>query len=236
MIVTPIRTRVFREGEDIFEFLDEALPLIRDRSIVAVTSKIVALSEGRTAEIENEKTKEEWIRRESEYVVRGKYTWLSLRDGVVLSSAGIDESNANGKLVLLPRDSFRSAENIRAYLQKRFCVENIGVIVTDSRAILLRAGAIGMAVGYAGFSGLKEYCGKPDIFGRILRFERVNIADSLAVSTVLTMGEGDEQQPIAIVEDAPVTFSQEVSRDELLIDIEEDLYRPFFSKFPFRDK
>lgn len=235
MQVMPIRTRVFREGEDLFKFLDETLPSIRDRSIVAVTSKIVALSEGRTVIIENDRTKEEWIQRESEYTVRGKYAWLSLKDGVVLSSAGIDESNANGKLILLPQDSFRSAENIRAYLQKRFGVKDIGIIVTDSRAVFLRAGAMGIAIGYAGFCGLKEYRGKPDIFGRKLQFERVDVADSLAASAVLTMGEGDEQRPIAVIEDAPVEFVEHISRNELRIDIEEDLYRPFFSQFPFRD-
>lgn len=227
---------MFREGENLLVFLEESLPLIREGSVIVVTSKIVALSEGRTAIIENDRTKEEWIRRESDYTVRGKYTWLSLKDGMVLSSAGIDESNANGKMVLLPRDSFRSAENIRKHVQKRYGVKDIGVIVTDSRSTFLRAGAMGMAIGYAGFRGLREYRGTPDIFGRMLQFERVDVADSLAASAVLTMGEGDEQQPIAVIEDAPVEYVGHVSRDELLINIEEDLYRPFFSQFPFRNK
>ena len=35
-----------------------------------------------------------------------------------MASAGIDESNADGKMILLPKDSFKSAEFIRKELCK----------------------------------------------------------------------------------------------------------------------
>ena len=42
------------------------------------------------------------------------------------------------------------------------------------------------------------------------------------------MGEGREQQPLAVIEDAPVEFVEKVDRTELHIDIEDDVYRPLF--------
>ena len=59
---------------------------------------------------------------------------------------------------------------------------------------------------------------------------RTDVADSLATSAVLSMGEGREQQPLAVITKAPVVFSNKVSRKELLIDPREDLYQPLFEK------
>jgi F420-0:gamma-glutamyl ligase len=46
------------------------------------------------------------------------------------------------------------------------------------------------------------------------------------------MGEGNERQPLAIIERASVEFCDRVNRAELRIDIQEDMYRPLFSKLP----
>ena len=84
-----------------------------------------------------------------------------------MANAGIDESNAMGKIILLPKNSFKSAEIIRKKLQNKFGVKNLGILITDSRLFPLRAGIVGVALGYAGFKGIKNYIGKKDIFGRI---------------------------------------------------------------------
>ena len=111
-------------------------------------------------------------------------------------------------------------------------MSHLGVLITDSRTVPLRAGVTGVAVGYAGFRGIKDYRGTPDIFGRKFEFSRTNIADGLAAAAVLVMGEGNEQQPLAIIEKAPVEFCDRVKRAELRINIKEDMYRPLFSKLP----
>ena len=147
-----------------------------------------------------------------------------------MASAGIDESNAKGKLILLPKDSFKTARNFRNTLRQKYGVKELGVLITDSRTIPLRAGVTGVAVGYAGFHGIKDYRGTPDIFGRKFKFSQTNIADGLAAAAVLVMGEGNEQQPLAMIERAPVEFCDSVNRAELRIDIQEDMYRPLFSR------
>ncbi len=205
---------------------------IHEQSVIVITSKIVALAEKRTAIIENRETKVKLIHRESEYAIPTKYAWLTIKDGMVMASAGIDESNANGKLILLPRGSFKTAHTIRKQLQEKYRVKDLGVLITDSRTISLRAGVAGVALGYAGFRGIKDYRGTPDIFGRKFHFSRTDVADSLATSAVLTMGEGKEQTPIAIITKAPIVFSNRIRRNELSISIEDDMYRPLFEKLP----
>ena len=232
MIVQPIKTLVFQEGDDLFAFITAYVKELTERAVIVVTSKIVALAEKRTAIIKNAKTKENLIRAESEFAIPTKYVWLTVKDGMVMASAGIDESNANGKLILLPKDSFKTARLLRNKLRQRYDVRNLGVLITDSRTVPLRAGVTGVAVGYAGFRGIKDYRDTPDIFGRKFEFSRTNMADGLAAAAVLVMGEGNERQPLAIIESAPVEFSDNVNRRELYIDIQEDMYRPLFSTFP----
>lgn len=232
MITLPIKTRIFREGDNLFEFVTDHLEEIHERSVLVITSKIVALAEKRTANAENNKTKEELIHSESEFAIPTKYAWLTIKDGIVMASAGIDESNANGKLILLPKNSFRVAHSLRSTLRKHYHIKHLGLLITDSRTAPFRAGVTGIALGYAGFRGIKDYRDTSDIFGRRFKFSRTDVADSLAAAAVLVMGEGDERQPLALVEKAPVEFCNRVHRKELFIDIREDMYRPLFSALP----
>ena len=230
MIIKPIRTRVFKEGEDLFSFISKYLRKIPEESVVVVTSKIVALAEKRVAIIKDDKTKEKLIKEESEFALSTEHVWLTIKDGVVMASAGIDESNANGKLILLPKDSFKIASSLRRKLQQKYKVKNLGVLITDSRTTPLRSGVSGVALGYAGFCGIKTYVGTPDIFGRNFKFSRTNVADSLATGAVLVMGEGNEQQPLALIKGSPIKFCNTVNKTELHINIKDDMYRPLFSK------
>ncbi|QQR78433.1 MAG: coenzyme F420-0:L-glutamate ligase [Candidatus Moraniibacteriota bacterium] len=225
-----IKTRTFLEGENLLPFITSYIEKIPEKSVIVITSKIVALAERRTVIIKDSKTKEEAIRAESSFALKTKYVWLTIKDGMILPSAGIDESNANGKLILLPKDSFRSASLIRMKLQKYYRVKNLGIILTDSRTMPLRSGVVGIALGYAGFRGLRDYRGKPDIYGRKLKFSSTDVADSLATAAVLLMGEGDEKQPLALIQDVPVEFCERVNRNELHIDIEDDMFKPLFQK------
>lgn len=198
--------------------------------ILVVTSKIVALAEGRVEKNINENSKMEIIKKESEFVFPTKYVCLTIKDGIVMANAGVDESNANGDIILLPRNSFLAASKIRNHFKKKFNLKNLGVIVTDSRCLPLRSGITGVALGYAGFQGLKDYRKKLDIFGRPFHYSRVDVADSLATAAVYCMGEGDEKQPLAIIGNSGVTFCERTNKNELKIDIKEDIYGPLFKE------
>src|SRR3989344_4830681 len=193
MKVAPVRTRVFRESEDLVQFIIGHIPTLKNGSVLAVTSKIVALAEGAVVRATNARAKEAIIRAESEWQLQAKYGKITLKDGLLMWNAGVDESNAKGNIILLPKDSFRAAERLRKELKKVYKLKQLGVVNSDSRVMPLRSGVVGVALGYAGFRGLRDYRGKKDIFGRKLKFTQTNIADSLAIAAVLTMGEGKEQ-------------------------------------------
>lgn len=232
MQIKAIKTRVFCENENLLTFILKYVKKLPENSILVVTSKIVALSEGRIVEIDKKIPYEKWrtslIKKESDFLLRTKYTWLTIKDGMVMSSAGIDESNADGKVILLPKDSFRAAADTRRRLKIFFKVKNLGVLITDSRLFPLRAGVVGAAIGYSGFDGVKDYRGAEDIFGRKLKLSRTDLADSLATAAVMCMGEGKEQQPLALINGAPVVFREKINKNELLIDPREDIYQPLF--------
>ena len=147
-----------------------------------------------------------------------------------MAAAGVDESSANGKIILLPEDSFKASEAIRRQLKKHYRIKKLGIIVSDSRLLPLRAGVVGVALGYSGFKGVRDYRGTPDIFGRILKLSRTDVADGLATAAVLLMGEGAEQQPLAVITNAPVEFQDKIDQRELVINIREDIYQPLFEK------
>ena len=230
MQIQAIKTKIFREGDDLFDFIIRHIKKLPEKSVLVITSKIVALSEKRTAVFTDKKTKEKLIKSESELAIKTKYAWLTIKDGQVMASAGIDESNAKGKLILLPGDSYKSAQVLQSQLKKHFKLKNLGILITDNRTIPLRAGIVGVSLGYFGFRGIKDYRGQKDIFGRRFHFSRTDIADSLAAAAVLAMGEGNERKPLAIITDAPIKFCQKIKKSELYINIKDDMYRPLFDK------
>ncbi|MHB1086691.1 MAG: coenzyme F420-0:L-glutamate ligase [Minisyncoccota bacterium] len=218
-----MRTRIFGEHEDLFGFIQAHVPSLKEGSVLVVTSKIVALAEGRTAHIEDAAA---IIRAESEWQKKTTLGNVTLKDGILMWNAGVDSSNANGKIILLPKDSFAAAKNIHSKILRHYNIRNLGVIIADSRVMPLRAGVVGIALGYAGFKGLRDYRSKKDIYGRKIQYTQTNLSDSLATAATSVMGEGDERQPLCVIEGAPVKFAQRVQRRELRIDVKDDMYRP----------
>jgi F420-0:gamma-glutamyl ligase len=147
-----------------------------------------------------------------------------------MANAGMDESNAMGSTILLPKDSFKSAAVLRKSLMKHYGLKSLGIIITDSRTEPLKRGITGKTLGYAGLIGVKNYVGKRDLYGRKFKFESVNVVDSLAAAAVLTMGEGDECRPIALIEDSIAIFKEKINRNETIIPIKDDMYGPFLKK------
>lgn len=230
MQVMPIRGSIFRPHQDLAPYIFKHVPVLLEGMILVVTSKIVAMSEGRVAE-NGEGVKERLVLEESEEAIQTAWCYVTKKDGHWCPNAGIDSSNADGQLVLWPVDAYAAAASVRRACMDHYGIEqNFGVLMTDSRVFPLRAGVTGVALGYAGFKGLRDYRGKPDIFGEPLTMTQTNIADTLASASVLVMGEGNEQTPLGIVLDAPVEWSEEVDRNELTMDPEHDLYRPLFER------
>ncbi|QQG44779.1 MAG: coenzyme F420-0:L-glutamate ligase [Candidatus Roizmanbacteria bacterium] len=205
MKVTPVKTyKITRKDNDVFKILDKYITHLPEKSVVAVTSKIVSICEGRIVKKSSEEQKNNLAKKEAEYYLPREFNqygfMISINRGIMVASAGIDESNGQGYLVLWPKDPQKSANSIREYLAKKFKLNHVGIIITDSKLTPLRWGVTGVAIAHSGFRAINSYIGKPDIFGRLMHAEKVNVADALATAAVLEMGEGNEQQPLAIIE------------------------------------
>lgn len=241
MNIISIKTHKILPNENLFEILDKYLPKLEERSVVAVASKIVGLCEGRVVKIDtsNPNKKDELIKKEAQYYIPREFSQygftLTINNNLLVGNAGIDESNANGYYCLWPKDPQKSVNEIREYLNKKHKIKNIGVLISDSKTTPLRWGVTGYALAHSGFEALNSYIGKPDIFGRIMKAEKSNIPDSLATSAVSMMGEGNEQQPLAVITDAPFVNFQDRNPtqkelDELKIKLEDDIYASLLTK------
>ena len=243
MKLTAIKThKITKKDTDLFLVLDKYLPKLTEGSIVAITSKIVAICEGRVVDPKGI-DKDELVKQEAEvYLPRSmsKYNFLlTLKHNMIIASAGIDESNANGLYVLWPKDPQGAANRIRKYLQEKFHVKNVGVVITDSRTSPLRWGVTGISLAHSGFSSLNNYIGKKDIFKNPLKVTMANVADGLAAASVLVMGEGAEQTPLAVVEDLPfITFQGRnptvKELKQLRIELKDDIYGPMLTGVKWR--
>jgi coenzyme F420-0:L-glutamate ligase len=227
MQIKAIKTSVFLPGQNLTEFVIKYVPKVEEGTVLVVTSKIVGLAENRLAKLVD---KDKVIKQESEKWLKTKWCYLTLKDGQWSANAGVDASNVpGGGLVLLPKNSYRAADSLRKQLRKFYKVKNFGVLITDSQTFPLRAGVMGNALGYAGFAGLRNYIGRPDLFGRKLKMTRTNIADSLAAASVMLMGEGSESCPLALITNINIQFKSKVNPRELRINSKDDIYKPLFS-------
>lgn len=243
MNISSIKTeKVAYKSTSLETILNTYVHTFSERSILVVTSKIVSLCEGRVIKTGTE-YKSEIIEREAEYFLpahTSKYDiTLTINRNLLVPSAGIDESNGNGYYVLWPRDPQKTANQIRDYLCKRFSLSLTGVIITDSHTTPLRWGTTGVSIAHSGFLALNNYIGQPDIFGRVLEMTKANIADALAVSAVVVMGEGNEQTPLAVIQDVPfVRFQKRNPTDaeikSLRINMKDDVYAPLLTSVKWK--
>jgi F420-0:gamma-glutamyl ligase len=224
-----VRTRIFHPHEDIFAFLKDALRAEElEGKILAITSKVVSLSEGCLV-AKSEMTKRALVEREADlYLGEGGYgVELTIRHGILIPSAGIDESNSESdNYILFPKNPYESAKRIWAYLRETFGLSNLGIILTDSHTMPLRRGVTGISLAHWGFKATRSLVGQPDIFGRPLKFTHIDVVDALASLAVFVMGEADDCTPLAVISNAKVEFTTESSAQEITIEPENDLYFP----------
>jgi F420-0:gamma-glutamyl ligase len=244
MIVKAIKTSKVTAGStSLFSLLDEAFPALNERSIVVITSKIVSLCEGSVLPID-QASLDVLVAQHAQYFLPSSmsqyHVSLTVAHNSLVVAAGIDESNGDGNYVLWPKDVQATANEVRAYLLERHGLHHLGVIITDSTTKPLQQGTTGAAVAYSGIKPTKSYIGSGDLFGRKFEYNRSSIANGLAAAAVVTMGEGTEQTPLAIIEDvAFVEFTDVAPPPEELSDVivsmADDLYAPLLQRVPWEE-
>jgi len=239
MQIQAVRTRVLvPPQDDLLEAIVQSDLAPNEGDCIAVSSKAVSIWEGRCVPVDHRNHEQrdvlakgeatEWIHREH---VPGRHAFWTLTNNLLISGAGIDASNANDHFVLWPACPHKSASELHARLCEHFGLQTLAIIITDSHSTPLRRGALGFALGWAGFDPLIDHRGKPDLFGRMLVSEHTNLADSLAAAAVLAMGETNECTPLAVLRNVP-QLAQALGRaahhePPFELTREQDIYAPF---------
>jgi coenzyme F420-0:L-glutamate ligase len=238
-----VKLPIVREGDDLVSASIQGAEAmgtpILDGDIVVFSAKVVGVSQGRLICLKDVTPSEDAIRlskkfklepefaevvlNEADSILGGvDYALLTLKNGVLIANAGVDQSNAPpGQAALWPKDLEGSARELREGIKKRGL--DVGVLIIDSRTMPLRMGSSGVALGISGFSPVEDLRGKEDLFGRPMKIKRAAIADDLASAANLIMGETSESVPVAVVRGAPVRFEEGHSIAEALIPMDQCL-------------
>jgi coenzyme F420-0:L-glutamate ligase/coenzyme F420-1:gamma-L-glutamate ligase len=229
-------------GELIVKALDENGLTLRDGDLVIVAQKVVSKAEGATAVVEEQEPSEralelaetvekdpklvQIVLDQSKRVVKTAPGVLIVETvhGFICANAGIDQSNIEGEglVTTLPEDSFMSAAVIRKTIVERTGCD-VGVLVSDTFNRPWREGSINVAIGVAGLDPLRDLRGTIDDFDREMTTSTVSLADEVASTAQLVMGESG-RVPVAIVRGVEWERG-EFPADRLLRPAERDLFR-----------
>lgn len=229
--------KIIPPKDDIYLILDKYLPKLRDGDILFITSKVLAIHQGRCMKIDPKIKKENLIYQEADKIIPQKLLLyknfpLTIKNHTLIPSAGIDESNGNGYYILWPKNIAALIKQIHCHLQKKFKIKNLAVVVTDSHTVPLRYGVLGVSIGFYGIEPLYDYRGKQDIFNKKLKYTTVNIVDALSAMVTLFMGEGNEQIPMVLLRGAEfIKFTNKATFKKLIIPEHKDLYAPLLKMF-----
>ncbi len=229
--VIPIEAPVKKAQFDLLETLVTAVSAadaaLQDGDILALSSKYVAISEGRVLNLDEVQPGDKAYALAARYKMDARIAQLvydeadhifggiqmgfllTWKNGVMSPNAGLDRSNIpSGKVVLLPARPYETAAQMRRELRQRLGVD-VGVVLTDSWLVPARWGTTGLAIGVAGFKPVKDERGKIDLFGNPMAVTQVGVADSISACAQMVMGERDEATPIAIVRNSGVPLTDD---------------------------
>ena len=245
MIVTPIKTPIVKQNDNLFKIIKKSIPQLAEESILVVTSKIISFSQGRIVKrtTKDQSEKHQLVKKEADDYLEphsSRYkVMLTIKNNTLAVNAGIDESNADDGYVLWPEDLQKTTNDIWRFLRENYQVKKVGVIVTDSKTLPLRWGVVGTAIAHCGFQALYDYRGAKDLFGREIRMSQINIAEAIAVAAVLEMGEVAERTPLCLVKEMKkIKFQNRPSTPKELASLrirpEDDVYAPLLTSVQWK--
>lgn len=246
MQVFPVHTQTIKPKDDLTNELLESVEKenlkFEDGDILVIASKALSAADGRFIQLKkispSEKSRKlaekyslapefvELILKESGQVYDGVYkAILTLKNNILTVNAGIDQKNAPaGYVSLWSLNPQSRANQIRSEIQQRVG-KRIGVLIIDSQVVPLRMGTRGIALAVSGFKPINDLRGRKDLYGKKLSITRHAVADDLASTAHLMMGESDEKVPAVIIRNAPVVFTEEnINVNDMIISFEECVF------------
>jgi len=235
--IIPIRTKQFLPPRDELNSVLANIE-IQERDIVCISSKVVAIGQGRCVKIPNDEReakalKQSLIERESDILVerhQNKHGFcITYNHNTLIASAGIDESNGNGYFILWPENIQAQAQKIWKFLKEKNNLSELGVLILDSHCVPGRTGTVGTVIGFWGMDPVQDYRGEPDVFGRPLVVSRKNRLEPIGAIANMTLGEGAEQTPLCLVRGIEdIIFTDQDKANDFFIAPEEDIFSSLF--------
>lgn len=236
MEILALKSALLKKGVDLIKAIQVSFKQNKvklcESDILVVSSKVVALSEGRVFELQKVNMRFARVHRnlknfdgkavdpcfaslvasEADYVIP-RSLLTTVKNGIIIPAAGLDYSNsAPGFVIGWPKNPQASARKLWKVLKRKFGLRRLGVLICDSHCQPLRWGATGLGLAWAGFNGIEDIRGQRDLYGKPLRFTRKAVADNLASAALLLMGEAAERIPFVIIRNAPVQFTDRFER------------------------
>jgi len=209
---------------------------VKNKDIICVASKVVSITENRIVSLSEYNPSQlaleihEKVPRKDPRIIQaiieetgdfaGKRIDLGtnhigawLRNGLFLTSAGIDRYDENN-IILLPLDADYCAKKIGERIMKEFGV-NVGVIITDSDGRVDKLGATQVAIGVYGIPPLR-YNKAFDLITKKEKQISETICDMLAASAGLLMGQRGQNKPVVIISGFEFDFDKNSSINDSL--------------------
>ena len=216
--IIAIAQKIFSKCEDKIVRVRDVIPSSKAEDIAKITGKSPKFVE--------------LVLSETERIVKASPEIFLVEDkrGLTCINAGIDKSNVKGRgnFTLLPENPDRSAQKCRLEIKRR-TGKNVAVVVCDTYSRPFRRGQVNFAIGIAGIKPFKDYRGKEDLFGQILKVKNIATVDEIAAAAELLMGQAKEATPVVIFKGLSELVLSKDNDDfktsDLYISREEDLFK-----------
>lgn len=232
---------LIRDGDDLSGMIcDRISP--EDGDVIVIASTIIGKAEGAVFSLDDVIPGEHALQiacsngkdprfvqavldRSVEFLLESPMMLVQTSNGHVCINAGIDDSNVDdGLLVDLPSDPDASARNIGIGIE-RICGSQVSVIITDTNGRAFKIGQTGVAIGVYRIHPIKNWRGRPDLFGNILEITEEAVADEIASAANLLMGEGDGGYPVVVVRGSDLYTDDDVAIGEMYRTDDEDMIK-----------
>ncbi|WP_292377611.1 coenzyme F420-0:L-glutamate ligase [Methanosarcina sp. UBA289] len=214
----------------------------QDRDIVIVASTVVAKAEGEIFRLEDitpgkvaleiatrsgkdARFIQSVLSRSREVLVEKPFMLVTTLAGHTCVNAGVDESNIeDGFLLYPPKNPDASAARLGEELEK-LSGKKLSVIVTDTNGRAFKIGQTGAAIGIYKIKPVKHWIGEKDLFGKVLEITEEAIADELAGTANLLMGEGAGGTPVVVIRGLDYYYNENTSIREMYRSEELDIIK-----------
>jgi coenzyme F420-0:L-glutamate ligase/coenzyme F420-1:gamma-L-glutamate ligase len=210
---------LIHEGDDIAAMICERVPL-QDGDILCIASTIYSKAKGYTEKLssitptkraerlgkmngEDPRFVQAVLDASADIIMEHPFILSELAFGHIGVRAGVDQSNIeDGMVIFLPSDPMKAAQETRDEILA-ICKKDIGIIITDTCGRSFRRGQTGNAIGWSGFTAIRDFRGDTDLFGHVLKITEEAVADEIAGFANFVMGESNNGVPAVVFRNCP---------------------------------